>query len=193
MSALECPVLPDVRLDPGIGTAFRQQVPDGPYQSRLDPQGEREPREDLIGHCFHLSVTQGRSFKGLDTFPGEDRPEPGELTAAVAGMAGHQGERRVPVGPELAAPLQPEARQPFPLILLASQAAEISQHQHDGAGIGWPIRARLPGREQGPRDRGSILEDGELEADPGIDPLELGDRKVLIQPERRRVAGCDRR
>lgn len=85
-------VLPDVGLDSGIAPAFGQHPPDGPQQARLDPQGERETGEDLVGHFFRLCGTQERRLVHVRGFPGQDGPEPGELTAAAVGMAGHQGE-----------------------------------------------------------------------------------------------------
>ena len=45
-----------------------------------------------------------------------------------------------------------------PLFLLARQAAEITQHQHDGARIGQRIAALLLGRQLDSRGRGPLLE-----------------------------------
>ena len=150
-------VLPDVGLDPGVGPAFGQHPPDGPHQLRLDPQGEREPGEDLVGQllrvlvaqerrsCVQLAASQGRIVQSRAS---SSRQRLGwQGTRASAGFAFAWNRR----------PHSSHTRiEPIPLFLLARQAAEITQHQHDGARIGQRDSgppARAGAGSAGPRRR----------------------------------------
>ena len=126
MPAHERFVLPEVGLDPGVGPAFEERPANGPHEPWLDPQSEREPGEKLVGQLGRVLVAQEGGRGQAGGFPGQDRPEPGELIAAAVGMAGNNGQRGIRVCLEPAAPFQPHLLQPIPLFLLTRQAAEIT-------------------------------------------------------------------
>ena len=174
MPAQERLVLPDVGLDSGIAPAFGAASGERPAASCGSTRKANASRvRSWSVNFFRVLVAQEGARGQAGDFPGQDRPEPGELIAAAVGMAGNQGERGIRVRLEPAAPFQPHPHQPIPLFLLACQAAEITQHQHDGARIGHRVSARMLGRQLDPRVRGAILENRELEPALGIDLPEM--------------------
>ena len=58
MGVTEALVLPDARLDTRLAPTRRQQAADETDQLRLDSQGERQQREDLLDECLGFRLRE---------------------------------------------------------------------------------------------------------------------------------------